>query len=174
VTCAAGSAYSASVGRCLPKVGAPGETLEVNVDGANRRLRHLVDLFIEARPAPDLTLALNLDMVFETISTPLAGVREDQVKWFGLMAAARYRLAEWLAAALRLEYLADPDGRLTGLERVDIYSGTLTLEVRGGKHLLVRAESRLDIADRPLLKRGTTELAEAQVTTLLGVVVSTN
>jgi hypothetical protein len=174
VTCAAGSAYSASVGRCLPDVDAPGEQLDVSVDGANGRFRHLVDLFLEARPVSDLTLAFNLDLVFEAISAPEAGVREDHVKWFGMMAAARYRLAEWLAAALRLEYLADPDGQLTGHERVDIYSGTLTLEVRAGKHLFVRAESRLDIADRPLLPRGTSELAEAQVTTLLGVVATTN
>ena len=99
---------------------------------------------------------------------------------FGLL--VREPLAEgWPAMAAttvsghlrgELEYAAD--GHVTGLKRLDLYSGTVTLEVRWTRHMLIRAETRLDMADQALLPARIGELEKGQVTSLLGVVGTTH
>lgn len=148
-----------------------GESAPAEVEGANRRLRHLVDLTATASVGESLELGLNFDMVAES---QLDESGEDVAAlWLGVMVGARYAFGDSLLAAVRAEYLADPDGAATGSAGANLLSGTLVLEGRIGEHLIARLEHRLDWADRPLFGEGLAGLSPWQLLTVFGVVVTT-
>lgn len=172
VTCAADSRYDPTTASCVSSAGAPGETVELEVDGANGRFRHLIDMVMELSLGAKLTMALNVDMVFETVPDQAAG--ETDVSWYGVMLGARYRFLEWLAAAARVEYLGDPDGRATGTDDLSLFSATLTAEARITDHVIVRLDNRLDVGNKEVFREGVDGSSKTQFTTTLGVVFTTN
>jgi hypothetical protein len=173
VTCDEGSRYDPTSASCVGSAGAPGETVELEVDGANGRFRHLIDLVMELSLGK-LTLAFNVDLVFETVPVPGQAGGETDVSWYGAMLGARYRFLEWLAAAARVEYLGDHDGRATGTYDLSLFSATLTGEARITDHVIVRLDNRLDAGNKEVFREGVDAMSKTQFTTTLGVVFTTN
>ena len=70
--------------------------------------------------------------------------------WWGVAGYARFSARRWLAATFRGEYLADPDGFITGASQ-NLAETTATLELRtkrGAAQLVARLEYRHDQSDR--------------------------
>lgn len=66
--------------------------------------------------------------------------------WWGVAGSARFQARRWLAAAIRGEYLADPDGFITAT-RQNLAEATATVELRttiGRSLLMARLEARHD------------------------------
>jgi len=104
------------------------------------------DLWVSFKVTPKLTLAGSFD----------AGRQEfpqrATAKWWGAAAYARYALSDATAVALRAERFDDPDGGITG-SRQRLSEGTLTLEHRLRRTLILKLEGRYDRADDPVFHR---------------------
>ena len=126
-----------------------------------------------------LVLAAVLAVVFSGLAH-VGSARQN--KQHG-MDGARYALTNVWAIAARGEYLGDPDGYLTGVEGGALATGTLTLEAKPTKNLLLRLEQRGDFmlsadesagATKDVFPKSVRDSASSQITTTFGVVVMTN
>ena len=133
------------------------------VDGANERLRHFVDLIVGV-DAGALQLLLNADFGAEDKG-------EEHQLWYGVSVAAQYSFAKRFAVAYRFEYINDPDGWMTSTADLWLLTNTLTLGVSIADHLLIRLDGRLDYANKEVCHEGATGFSKTQETLTLGVVV---
>jgi len=145
---------------------ATGAETTAEVDGANRRWRHFVDLTATLSAGERLTLMLDGDFGLEDMGNDVLH------KWGGVALTGRVALSSALAAALRGEYHSDNFAFVDF--RQHLVSGTLTLEAAIAKYLLIRLENRVDWAKEAIFKAGLSDLKHIEVTTLLGAVVKTN
>jgi hypothetical protein len=170
VTCTPGTRYDSTTGQCEISTGAPGETVNVEVEGANSRFRHMVDLFLGYQPTSWFSLALNADFVAEATQDDNG---QDTTQFaYGVMLAAQFRFLKYFAAALRGEYMGDPDGWASGRPDLDAFSATVTLEGRASKYLLARLESRIDFANQSLFRKDLSDWNNIQAVIILGVILS--
>jgi len=105
---------------------------------ARLSLRNLVDAYVVYTPVRRVAVALTADY-----GNDRAG---GGVNWWGVAGYARVEVSRWSAAAVRGEYLADPDGFMTGT-RQSLAEATATLEAqtrREGARLVARLECRHD------------------------------
>ncbi|HEY3816470.1 MAG TPA: porin [Polyangiaceae bacterium] len=180
VTCPAGQSYSVDAYACVNQAGATGAPQTVEDKKANSRWRQFVDALVNYNPTDSLAFALNGDFGYDTALDPLTG-SERAVYWYGGMAAGRLAFNDVWAVALRGEWFRDPQGFMTGATNpasgspldVIIRTGTLTLEAKPSPYLIVRLENRIDSANQPVFRRGLNDANDVQVTSLLGVVVTT-
>jgi hypothetical protein len=181
VTCPTGQVYSVGAYACVNQAGAQGgQPQTVEDKNANSRYRQFVDALVNYNPTDSLAFALNGDVGYDTALDPVTGY-ERAVYWYGGMAAGRLAFNDVWAVALRGEWFRDPEGFMTGATNpttgkpldVIIRTGTLTLEAKPSPYLIVRLENRIDSANQPVFRRGLNDANDVQVTSLLGVVVTT-
>jgi len=180
VTCPLGETYSVTAYACIKQAGAQGQPQTVEDKNANSQWRQFVDVLVNYNPTDALAFAANGDVGYDTALDPVTG-NEHAVYWYGAMASGRLAFNDVWAVALRAEWFRDPQGFMTGATDptsgkpldVIIRTGTLTLEVKPSPYLIVRLENRVDSANQPVFRAGLNDTSNVQVTSLLGVVVTT-
>jgi len=167
VHCEAGSVFDATKVGCVPLPGAQAATNLVSIDGANSRFRHLVDVVVDWKPTSALRLLANGDYGTEKLST-------GSVAWYGGNLAVQWKPRDGWQSAVRSEYFVDADGYMTGLgKRTAVTSGTVSLGYAPTKHLLIKVDQRLDVANDAVFRRGLDDTSTTQMTTTLGLVATT-
>jgi len=199
VECAAGTAYDPSAEGCASAPNTPAESYRVDRGGANDldAWRHLLDAVVSWNPSDALGFVVNVDYGWEGIRQTTLNSETDKLTWFGAMAAGRYAFDATWAIALRGEYFKvsgeEGDDGLPklgagyfpfGVADLSMATATLTLEVKPTDNLIIRLENRGDFAldAHASAGDGATEVfpkkvrdsADRQLTTTLGVVVTTN
>lgn len=104
--------------------------------------RNVLSGYVTYTPVKPVTFSLAVDY-----GNDLAA---GGVNWWGVAGYARLQARPWLAATLRGEYFADPDGFATGT-RQQLAEATATLEAQhrsGRARLLLRLEYRHDQSNR--------------------------
>jgi hypothetical protein len=151
-------------------------------------LRHLIDFVATLTPTDALTIQLNADLDIERVRDSVDTTRFVQHEWYGVMLGARYQFVEKFGAALRGEYLADPDAYGTGIAKlfaptdpntpppsdIKLLTGTLTLDYRPADFLILRLDNRVDWSNKKIFPKSVRDLTGVMPTTTLGVVVTTN
>ena len=160
-----------SKGRCVASLGTPASDAHtVAVAGANRRLKHLGDLIVEAHPTDKLKLLANADLGAEQLSS---GPTHYAV-WAGGSLAARYAFVDAFALGVRGEIYHDSDGYTTGTPRETyLYTGTLTANLTPFRYLSVFLDARIDGANGPFFYRDVDDSASLQGTLTLGAIART-
>jgi len=151
-------------------------------------LRHLIDFVATLTPTEKLTVQLNADLDIERVRDTIDTSRFIQHEWWGVMLGARYAFVDKFAAAVRGEYLADPDAYGTGIAKlyaptdpnaeppsdIKLLTGTLTLDYRPADFLILRLDNRVDWSNKKIFPKSVRDLSGVMPTTTLGVVVTTN
>ena len=145
----------------------------VEVDGANERFRHFVDVVATLQATKKLGFIFNFDYGTEEIELVPNGASEFQ-SWWGFSLAGQYAFCDWFGAAVRGEYFADLDGLRLGSGDVKVATATITLDFVPHQWLLIRLDNRMDWADQPVFRDGLVNDAKTQFTTTLGVVLHTD
>lgn len=184
ITCPAGQAYSPDAQGCAesadPEASVPAE-YTVDRGGANElsAFRHLIDLVVTFAPVENLALSLNADYGTEKRRDPFT-TGTERLEWYGAALTARWALTATWALAGRGEYLHNPDIAAAERDELGLVSGTLTLEAKPSDSLIIRLEQRGDLAtggdsrsERQLFARRVRDETSQQLTTTLGVVVTT-
>ena len=141
----------------------PEQTADPMQDGdEDARIRHFVDA-IASVDLGDLDLVSNADLWIEDV-----GADSPFVQW-GVMVGARYSIIPELALAYRIEYLGVPD--IAAEDGRDLMTNTFTVDVQPVEHLVIRLDSRLDIASSDRFVESDGDATEAAFSTVLGVVV---
>lgn len=154
-------------------------------------LRHLVDLVVNWAPTDEVLVVANGDFGVDSARAPVAPGAPfsdtfESKKWWGVMLAARYAVAPAFSIGVRGEYVDDIDGYLLQREELTtvsgvtivggtkLASGTLTLRANAGKNLSVALDNRFDWADHAVFHSGVRDTSSTQITSTLGVVVTTD
>lgn len=125
--------------------------------------RDVVSAYVTYKPIERVLFSLALDY-----GNDLAA---GGVNWWGIAGYARVQARSWLAAALRGEYLDDPDGFITGT-RQQLAEATVTLEAEhqaGRARLLARLEYRHDQSSRRPFEGAQPDTRSAQDTITLAL-----
>jgi Putative beta-barrel porin-2, OmpL-like. bbp2 len=182
VNCDADTAYDPTTGGCAASPGAAQQSYVVDRGGSDdlKAWRHLIDLVVTYQPIQPLTLVVNADFGTEGLRD-LKDSNVTRKQWYGGMLGARYQLTGVWAVAARGEYFRDPQGYRTGTNEtnVSLATGTLTIEAKPTDNLILRLENRGDFVltadgSKDLFQRKVRDAVSHQVTTTLGVVVTTN
>jgi hypothetical protein len=148
--------------------------------------RHLIDAIVGLSPSRSLSFLLNGDVGFEAVREgELSGETLPDFTsqlWWGLALMGRYQIDPSWAGALRAEVYGDPDARATadgdpyvsGVEELMLYSGTLTFEYLPTANLILRLDNRADVANEAVFPQHLRTYGEVQLTSTLGVVVTTD
>jgi hypothetical protein len=175
VECAPGEEFDAgSSTGCSPGTG-PSTGVVDRPSSNTEGLRHLIDLVATFAATKELSLVLNADYGLENVRSVTDESSFEYVDWYGVMVGARYAFSDMFALAGRAEYLGDPHGHVTGFgEKIDLVSGTLTLDLLPAEFLVVRLDNRLDWSNKQIFPKDVRDLQGTMVTTTLGVVFTTN
>lgn len=122
------------------------------------RFRHFVDLVVRWSVG-DFSLSANGDVVIEDVGDG----RYDTLA--GGMITGRLAIIPELAVAARGEYIGDPD------DGSGLVTGTLTLEALPDPHLIIRLDTRLDVATDDRFVDTNSQPTDTVVSSVLGVVV---
>jgi Putative beta-barrel porin-2, OmpL-like. bbp2 len=182
VACAADTVFDPATDACAPSPGAPASDHLLDVPDADalKAWRHLVDLVVSANVTERLSVLFNADYGAQGTLTPQAtGYATTRQSWYGAMLAARYQLDPVWAVAGRGEYYRDVNGLTSGVPGLALATATLTLEAKPSPHLLLRLDNRADFAveaasSKDVFAKGVRGSSSRQVTTTLGVVVTTD
>lgn len=199
VDCAAGTAYDPASEGCGSAPNTPAGSYRVDRGGANDldAWRHLVDAVVTWNPSDALGFVVNVDYGWEGIRQTTLNSETDKLTWLGVMAAGRYAFDATWAVALRGEYFKafgdegdDGQPKLDagyypfGVPDLSMATATLTLEVKPTDSLIIRLENRGDFAldahasagddATRIFPKKVRDTADSQLTTTLGVVVTTN
>ncbi|MFO0616296.1 MAG: outer membrane beta-barrel protein [Polyangiaceae bacterium] len=167
VSCPADTAFTG--GKCVAARGEPGGDFDVAVDGANSRLKHIVDLVVDAKPVEPLRILANGD--FGAEQQPGG----DYALWYGAALAVGVTPAKICSLALRGEAYRDAQGYTTGVGTpITFFTGTLTANLSPVDQLSVFFDARLDGATQSVFQKRIEESAPLQFTTTLGTIVKTN
>jgi hypothetical protein len=87
----------------------------------------------------------------------------------------RWAATDVFAVGLRGEIVGDPDAQITApnTEPLTLVTGTVTLEAAATRYLLVRLDTRVDAANKPVFPRGLEDTGPLQLTSTLGLVAKT-
>jgi hypothetical protein len=179
VSCGDGTAYDPDAGGCAPSAGASAADYNVDQGGANdvEAWKHLIDLVVSYSLSEDLGLVFNADYVTEGVR---GGPDVTHINYWGAMLGLRYQLSPVWAVAARGEYLSDADGYLMPMAGEDaaLATGTLTIEAKPTDNLILRLDTRGDFAldgtTKDIFQKELREYKSNQITSTLGVVVTTN
>lgn len=135
--------------------------------GANGRLRHLIDLYVDASMTARWRVMFNTDFVTEERPPSAPG---RQANWYGAAFMTSYELTSWLFTALRASNLWDPQGVATGTGRnTKLVEGTFTMGIRATSGLLIMLDNRVDwTPEYAFFQSGADGSSRTQVTTTLG------
>jgi hypothetical protein len=178
IVCPSGQQFDPSQLRgCAPRSSPlASDTGTVGRSSSNTRgLRHLVDLVLTSDPIDSVHLVLNADFGMERVRNADFITTFDPKQWWGGMLGLRYAVTDKFGIAGRGEYFHDDDGLLTYANNtVDIVTGTLTLDYRPGKNLILRLDNRLDWSNHTIFQKNIRSLVGTLPSSTLGVVVTTN
>lgn len=168
-------------GICTDAMGLTTEAGFGAVEGANTKLRHLVDLILDTHPTRSLRVVLDGTYVTEQhIVDPVSG-KTQRVGWHGGALFARQALGKTMGIGVRGEYFVDDKASLLGAKdasgapkAASLKTGTLTLDASPWRNLLFKLDARLDSASEKVFAKGVKGTAKEQITTTLGVVATTN
>ncbi len=167
VACGADTEFDSAKGACAASPGAQPSVNVAPVAGANSRWRHLADVVVDYKPSAKLRLLANADYGTE------ARQGAPAANWYGVNLAVRYRLTRQWEVAARGEHFVDEAGFMTAAAaRTIVSDGTLTLGWLPTRFMRMTLDNRVDIANAPLFRRGASGLTTSQVTTTLGLVVT--
>ena len=128
-------------------VGKFGATLPAPID-ANRSL---VDVVATYNATSALTFVVNADWDKQDEAF---GPGSSSASWYGLAGYANYALSSQWRASMRLEYLEDKDGFVTGAtDGQHLWEGTLTVGYAPTKNFELRLEGRYDDAQTNVFVR---------------------
>ncbi len=188
VDCAADTAYDSTTGACAAAPGAVAQSYNVDCGGANqpKAWRHLIDLVVSVNPTPDLGIVLNGDYGTQGLRDATNATNDVTTQtWYGAALMARYQLTPVWALAARGEYVHDKNDFFgTGRTQSSIVTGTLTIEAKPSDNLVIRLDARDDTmvegdmpdgtSDKKLFQKKLRDMGSSQLTTTLGIVVTTN
>ncbi|MEZ4231984.1 MAG: porin [Polyangiaceae bacterium] len=198
VECSDGTAYDAAAGGCASSPDTPAASYRVDRGGANdpEAWRHLIDAIVTWNPSDALGFVVNLDYGWEGIRQTTSTSDTTKYTWFGAMAAGKYAFDSTWAVALRGEYFKafgedagdapalSSDYYPFGVPDLAVGTGTLTLDFKPSDNLIIRLENRGDFAldahssvsdeAKKIFPKKQRESADSQITTTLGVVVTTD
>jgi len=174
VSCADGTAFDRGSLGCVDAAGATASDTVVDRGGANKRWRHLVDAVVDYSPIDRFRILFNADWATEEI-LPLTATTSERKVWWGADLTLRGKVNDKAFVGVRGSYLRDRDGFLTGTG-VDtrVTSGTLTLGWTPTPNFVVKLEPRVDVGNEKFFAKGTDGTSKVQLTTTLGIVVTTN
>jgi hypothetical protein len=125
------------------------------VADADNNLRHFWDCIFAIKPFSKTTF--NLNFVFGTEESGANDVfgkdtAEQRLhyktgKWWGFSGIVNQDVTDSFGLALRGEYFDDNDGARRGVDSLQIWEITLTVNIKVGERLLIRPEVRYDKAD---------------------------
>jgi hypothetical protein len=176
VSCPGGETYSESAYGCTgtPSSFQSSTQLPVQDSRANGNWRQFGDLVVNYNPTDSLAFALNGDVGYDKALVSAAAGTEQSVYWYGGMVSGRYAFNDTWAVAARGELFRDPQGFMSGTgSELTLRTGTLTIEAKPSQYLIIRLENRVDSADQSIFPKNLSDKADTQITTLLGVVVTT-
>jgi hypothetical protein len=177
ITCPPGQRFDPVRG-CVLSQGSTGDSGVADLASSNTDgLRHFLDFAAIATPIPALKLLLNASLGIDNARDPSNITQFRSTSWFGIMAGARYSVAECFGVAGRIEHYSDPDGVTTGFANNDITlrTATLTLDYTPAPQMVLLLDGRLDWASKEIFPKGTHDpLVASAVSVTLGAVVSTN
>lgn len=186
VDCPQDTAYDPNAHGCAPQVNTPAQSYTVDRGGANdfKAWKHLIDLVATYDATENLSFVFNADYGTEGVRSLDPNTQATDInrkRWYGAMLGARYQLTPVWAVAGRGEYYRDPQGYTTGTGYdISLATGTLTIEAKPTDNLILRLENRGDFAVGPasgskdIFPKKVRAFAPRQITTTLGVVVTTN
>ncbi len=195
VSCPDGTSYQVDAAGCAASPGASAATHTVDRGGANEfgAWRHLFDAVIAWRPTDSLDLYGSFNYRTEGVRQDTLTSDTESLKHLAGALGARYALSAAWAVAARGEYLRvtgeEVDGQPAlsaehfplGVPDLSLASATLTLELRPTDHLILRLENRADFAldahssaSTRVFAKEVRDAADSQITTTLGVVVTTH
>jgi hypothetical protein len=96
-----------------------------------------------------------------------------RANWYGANLAVGYTFSDYFAGSIRGEYYREPQGWLilTGKDTT-VVNGTLTLAATPTPNLIIKLDNRVDVANEPFFQKRIADTAKTQVTTTLGLVVT--
>lgn len=184
VDCGADETFDADAGGCVPDPGTPAQSYVVDRAGANKpkAWKHVIDFLVTVTPTEELSTYLNAYYGTEGVRDATNTTNDvDRIEFYGAALAGRLALSDVWAVAARAEYIGDPDGYLTTVEGGALGTGTLTLEAKPTKNLILRLEPRADVmlsaddgAAKEVFQESVRDSSQTQITTTLGVVVTTD
>jgi hypothetical protein len=177
--CPAGS--TETDGACTDTSGAAVDRTTIDRGGANdvKAWKHLIDFVLTYSINENLGLVFNADYGTEGLKS-LANSEVTRVKWYGAMLGLKYQIDPVWAVGARGEYYVDADGytTATGIKDLALATGTLTFEAKPTANLILRLDARGDFAvggdEKEVFSKKMRDLEKGQLTTTLGVVVTTN
>ncbi len=180
--CAADTAFDAGTGGCVASPGAAPSANPLDAGGADdfKAWRHLVDIVVSVNATDSLSLLFNADYGTQgTRTSSGTGYTTTNQSWYGAMLAGRYQLDPVWAVAVRGEYYKDNNGLTSGVDGLALTTATLTLEAKPSPNLILRLDNRADLAldatgTTHVFDKGIRDSASHQLTTTLGVVVTTD
>ncbi len=137
----------------------------------------------------DLSLVANFDY---NIAQPPDGSDADSTSFWGASLAAGYKISELFGVAVRGEYLRDNDfglwartdaladptdpdsGPLFTTDGNNLYTATLTLEVKPHENFIIRWDNRIEASEEDIFYDLDNEATGTFMNSVLGLVVKTN
>jgi hypothetical protein len=188
VDCPAGEAYSAATNACAPDpTDPPAATYGIDRPGVNDfdAYRHQGDLVLRYRPSSHLGFAFNGVFGLEGVRPMQTNSGVETAVWYGGALSVAVPLTRVWAVGLRGEYLADLDGRLTGIDDAKLMSATVTVDAIVAANFMLRLDNRADVLLSAagsddvfpvgvIDEAGSSDARSYQITTTLGVLVYTN
>jgi hypothetical protein len=96
----------------------------------------------------------------------------DTSSFWGASLALGYAFSDMFGAAVRGEYVSDPDGLLWGTEDGNLMTGTLTFDLKPiGENLVIRWDNRIEHANNDIFFNRDREQTATWFNSVLGVVV---
>lgn len=136
---------------------------------------HFIDLVVTSSIG-SLNLVFNGDFGMDTKRTDDMGADLDDATWYGASLALGTSFTEEFGAAIRGEYLGDPDGLLYGAEDGSVITATLTFDYRpaGSQNLIIRWDNRYEVASEQIYVDRDEAPTDSWFQSVLGVVVTSN
>ncbi|OHB98212.1 MAG: hypothetical protein A2W74_04205 [Planctomycetes bacterium RIFCSPLOWO2_12_38_17] len=135
-------------------------------EGANENWRHFWDLILAFKPLANTSINLNFDYGTEEGAEGIGGGfyasptgRNGQ--WWGFAGIINQDLSDAVGVAFRGEYFDDKDGARLGVDELDIWEITGTVNIKIRENLLVRPEIRYDEANQEVFAGQDNELTTA-------------
>jgi hypothetical protein len=184
--CAPGLTFDPTELRCTADNDSPSPDLQRDGGDSNTAFRHFIDVILGINPSPEFSMVINGDLGIEDTRTgPLDSNVTPGFKsqmWWGISAMGRYAFTSAWAGAARAELYSDPDGRATAgddryvvdVKELMLFSATFTAEYSPLSHLIFKLDNRLDFANEDVMPRQVRSYESIQVTSTLGVVVTSD
>ena len=139
-----------------------GEIINSIDDDINSDWRHLIDVVVTSQ-IEDVKIIVNANYVTEAYRGS-----DGSLDYLGAAVIVDYSLSENIHAAVRGEYIQDPDGVLFGVSEGDVTSGTLTVGYKPRRQLEYRADLRYDMGAHDYFASGESDFSDNSFQIIVG------